>query len=88
MESGVEHALGEGTNGTYSPDRHLVYRSGSDLWARPFFPEKARLEGEPFLVARMATDPSVASDGTLVYRDLVTSQLVAEPARDASRDGR
>jgi eukaryotic-like serine/threonine-protein kinase len=76
MESGVEHVLGEGTNGTYSPDRHLVYRSGSDLWARPLSPEKAKLEGEPFLVARLATDPSVASDGTLVYRDVVTSQLV------------
>jgi Tol biopolymer transport system component/DNA-binding winged helix-turn-helix (wHTH) protein len=76
MDTGVNRVLGEGFNGVYSPHGHLLYRSGGDLWARPFSPEQAKLEGEPFLVARMATDPSVSADGTLVYRDLVTSQLV------------
>ena len=53
-----------------------MYRSGSDLWARPFSLQAGRFVGEAVQVARMATDPTVASDGTLVYRDLVTSQLV------------
>jgi eukaryotic-like serine/threonine-protein kinase len=76
MATGVEHVVGNGRNGAYSPTGHLVYRSGGDLVARRFSPERSTLDGEPFLVASTATDPSVASDGTLVYRDLVTSQLV------------
>jgi dipeptidyl aminopeptidase/acylaminoacyl peptidase len=76
INTGVERVVGRGTNAAYSPTGHLVYRSGTDLVAWRFSPERATLEGDPFLVASMATDASVASDGTLVYRDLVTSQLV------------
>jgi eukaryotic-like serine/threonine-protein kinase len=46
------------------------------LWAQSFSLKHFRFQGDAFRVARNATDPSVASDGTLVYRDAVTEQLV------------
>jgi Tol biopolymer transport system component len=76
METGGIHVIGTAFNVAYSPSGHLLYRSGADLWARPFSLKHARFEGEPFRVARNATDPSVALDGTLVYRDTVREQLV------------
>ena len=83
MNTNLQHEIGPGRKATYSLSGHLVYRAGSDLWARPFSLQHARFEGEAVQVARMATDPSVASDGTLVYRDLGTSQLVWVDRRGA-----
>ena len=74
--TGRYHVLGRGTNPSYSPNGHLLYRFGNDLWSRPFSLQQLRFAGEAFRIARDATDPSVSSDGTLVYRDAVAEQLV------------
>jgi Tol biopolymer transport system component len=63
----------------YSASGHLVYRSGndsSDLWAQPFSPKTLEATGAPFPIARNGADPSVAADGTLVYLDSYSEQLV------------
>jgi Tol biopolymer transport system component/DNA-binding winged helix-turn-helix (wHTH) protein len=76
MTTALHQVIGPGNNAAYSPSGHLVYRAGNDLWARPFSVKGVRFEGETFRIARAATDPSVASDGTLVYRDSAGLQLV------------
>jgi Tol biopolymer transport system component/DNA-binding winged helix-turn-helix (wHTH) protein len=68
--------IGEGSHPFYSPSGHLLYRSGSDLWFRSFSAERMQFAGEASRVARGAVDPTVAADGTLVYRDEVNHQLV------------
>jgi Tol biopolymer transport system component/DNA-binding winged helix-turn-helix (wHTH) protein len=75
LKTGQHHIIGPAGDFSYSSTGHLLYRSGTDLWARLFSSKQLRFEGEAFLVARNATDPSVASDGTLVYRDAVVEQL-------------
>jgi eukaryotic-like serine/threonine-protein kinase len=77
LKTGQHRTIGPAHNlVSYSPSGHLLYRSGTDLWAQSFSLKHVRFEGEAFRVARNAIDPSVASDGTLVYRDAVTEQLV------------
>jgi len=78
LDTGRREILGPGKKPFYSPSGHLVYWSGwgaSELLARPLSLDKLRPTGEAFLVARRATDPTVASDGTLVYVDAVSEQL-------------
>jgi Tol biopolymer transport system component len=77
LKTGQHRTIGPAHNlVSYSPSGHLLYRSGTDLWAQSFSLKHVRFEGEAFRVARNAIDPSVASDGTLVYRDAVAEQLV------------
>lgn len=85
VASGVSHVIGQGRNGAYDPAGYLVYQSGSDLWARKFSADEMKWEREPFLLVRMATDPTITSDGTLIYRDLVTSQLVWRDRQSGAR---
>ena len=71
--------LGIGSKPFYSPSGHLLYCSGtisSEIWAQPLSNTDLRPKGKPFLVARSATDPTVAADGTLVYVDAAPEQLV------------
>jgi eukaryotic-like serine/threonine-protein kinase len=75
LKSGRQAVLGPGNNPSYSPTGHLLFRLGSDLWARPFSLDRRQFTGDAVRIARNATDPSVAADGTLVYRDAVMSQL-------------
>ena len=59
-----------GDSPVYSETGHIVYRPSamtSALWAVPFSPENLQAEGEPFAIAQDGSDPSVSSDGTLVY---------------------
>ena len=54
----------------YSSSGHIIYRrSGANagVWAVPFSLSKLDVTGEPFLVAAEGVDPTVATDGTLVY---------------------
>jgi Tol biopolymer transport system component len=83
LKTGRHRIVGSGSSPFYSSTGHLLYRSGTDLWAQSFSPKRAQFSGEPFRVVRNATDPTVTSDGALVYRDLVTEQLVWVDRRGA-----
>jgi Tol biopolymer transport system component/DNA-binding winged helix-turn-helix (wHTH) protein len=83
LKTGQHHIIGPAHTVSYSPSGHLLFRSGTDLWAQAFSLKHVSFQGEAFRVARNATDPSVASDGTLVYRDAVTEQLVWVDRRGA-----
>jgi Tol biopolymer transport system component len=57
-------------NPVYSPTGHILYTrrtTNIGLWAVPFSLERLETTGEPFLVDREGSDPSVADDGTLFY---------------------
>lgn len=59
-----------GDSPVYSETGHIVFRPSamtSALWAVRFSPENLQTDGEPFAIARDGSDPSVSSDGTLVY---------------------
>jgi Tol biopolymer transport system component/DNA-binding winged helix-turn-helix (wHTH) protein len=76
LKTGRRKIIGPGYEPGYSSSGHLLYGSGDDLWARPFSLQQLRFSGEGFRIARAAADASVAHDGTLVYRDAVSEQLV------------
>ena len=79
LDTGREAVLGPGFNAVYSRTGHLLYQSRTataDLWAQPFSLRRLSATGEPYRVARMAIDPSVASDGTLIYRDAGSERLI------------
>jgi len=76
LKTGRYKIIGPGYEPSYSSSGHLLYRSGDDLRARPFSVKQLRFSGEGFRIARAAADASVAHDGTLVYRDVVSEQLV------------
>lgn len=60
----------DGDSPVYSGTGHILFRPSamtSALWAVPFSPEDASAQGEPFAIAQDGGDPSVSSDGTLVY---------------------
>ncbi len=62
----------EGTDPVYSESGHIVYQPSAltpALSALPFSPDGLEPLGEPFVIARDATEPSVSRDGTLVYID-------------------
>jgi eukaryotic-like serine/threonine-protein kinase len=56
----------------YSPTGHLLYQSGwptnRGIWAVAFDISTLKVTGNPFPVARDGIYPSIADDGTLVYR--------------------
>jgi eukaryotic-like serine/threonine-protein kinase len=76
LRTGQHRVIGPGSHPFYSSTGHLLYRSGTDLWGRPFSLKDPHFSGDAFLVARNATDPTAATDGTLVYRDVPAQQLV------------
>ena len=58
------------TDPRYVESGFILYERvlGNDgIWALPFSLANLETEGEPFLVAPLAGDPSVANDGTLIY---------------------
>ncbi len=62
--------LFSGRSAVYSPTGHIIYQDDSatrQLRAVAFSLERLELSGEPFVIARNATAPSVSNDGTLVY---------------------
>ena len=79
LDSGKTTLLGPGRLPAYSSTGHLIFQSvkGSpDLWAQPFSLDRLRTTGPAFLLARNGTDPTVSSDGTLVYVDPPSVRLV------------
>lgn len=65
---GMQVALGYSP--VYSETGHILFQPEtmeSALWAVPFSPKDLTTLGEPFAVAQDAREPSVSSDGTLVY---------------------
>ena len=50
----------------YAPARQ-AFRHNADLWAVPVEPGTWTAAGEPFVIARHASYPSVSADGTLAY---------------------
>ena len=64
--------LGPGCKPAWSPSGHLVYQPEEftyELWARGLLLGRQEAAGEPFVIAQRAFEPSVAQDGTLVYRE-------------------
>jgi Tol biopolymer transport system component len=62
---------------------------GAGVWAVPFSLDRLAVTGEPFLIAAEASSPSVASDGTLVYRlgtESTESRVVMLDRAGAMRD--
>ena len=64
--------LGNGSRqAAWSPTGHIVYTriAGVDhsLWAVPFSLDTLTKLGEPFRIVKDGSEPSIASDGTLVY---------------------
>jgi len=70
--------LRPGSSHGYAPSGHLIYGSGSGVWALSLSPERLEATGEPFLIAEGAFASSAAQDGTLIYveRELQSSRLV------------
>jgi hypothetical protein len=73
----VQHA-GDSIRGVvYSSTGHILYRRGGGnhgIWALPFSLAEGEATGESFLVAAGGRQPSVSSDGILVYLRGGTSQ--------------
>jgi Tol biopolymer transport system component len=58
-------------NPRYSPTGHLIFSRGPEvagIWAMPFSLDRLEGTGSLFLVSPGGTHPSLASDGTLLYR--------------------
>ena len=73
LETGETKLLTEGLFPAYSPSGHIVYQASltkARLWALPFSLETLKATREPFLLIDGAVDPSLTSDGTLVYTDV------------------
>jgi Tol biopolymer transport system component/DNA-binding winged helix-turn-helix (wHTH) protein len=79
LRTGRRETLGPGNRPWYSPSGHLLHRwskESSTVLAQPLSLRTQKTTGVSFPIARNATDPSVAADGTLVYLDAFSSQLV------------
>jgi Tol biopolymer transport system component len=79
LKTGRRETLGPGNHPWYSPSGHLLHRwskQTSTVLAQPLSLRTQKPTGASFPIARNATDPSVAADGTLVYLDAFSSQLV------------
>jgi Tol biopolymer transport system component/DNA-binding winged helix-turn-helix (wHTH) protein len=79
LDTGREIVIAPGSNAVYSRTGHLLYQSraaAAEIWALPLSLQRLSPTGEPFRVARSAIDPTVASDGTLVYRDAGSQRLI------------
>ena len=70
LKTGRRELLVPGIAPVYSPSGHLVYVvfGTSTLWALPFSLDTLKATGEAFLIAQNSRAPTVATDGTLVYR--------------------
>ncbi len=68
LDSGRREVLALGSRPFYSPTGHIVYQTAVGLWALPFSVETLTTTGEPFPIKENASYPSVAGDGTLLYR--------------------
>jgi hypothetical protein len=64
----------------YSPSGHLLYVSGSSVWAVPFALDRSATTGPPFRIAASGGRPSIASDGTLAMVTGASEQENLEPA--------
>ena len=70
LETGEQEVLGNGLGAVYSPSGHILYQIDDlSLWALPFSIERLKPTGEAFRVAQNVERPSVAANGTLIYRD-------------------
>ena len=72
LETGQRELLGPGHLPFYSPSGHIVYQpapSTEDLWALPFSLSTLEAAGDAFPISESSRDPTLAADGTLVYRD-------------------
>ena len=72
LDTGRRELLGPGHLPFYSPSGHIVYQPAAvtqDLWALPFSLSTLQAAGEAFPIAQDSRDPTIAADGTLVYRD-------------------
>ena len=71
LETGESQVLAEGRRPIYSPTGHILYEASepAGVWALPFSTETLTAAGAAFPIARNASEPSVAEDGTLVYVD-------------------
>ncbi len=70
LDTGQSEVLGPGSRPEYSAATgHLLYKSGWDLWARPFSPETLRFTGTAFKIRAKTGRFSVSEDGTLAYKD-------------------
>ena len=69
LKTGRRELLVPGWAPVYSPSGHLVYEvfGMSTLWALPFSLDTLKATGEAFPIAQNSGDPTVATDGTLVY---------------------
>ena len=55
---------------SYSPTGHVLFRrtpTTPGVWALPFSLERLEATGEPFIVAPLGVNPTVANDGSLAY---------------------
>ena len=87
--------LGSGAYPAYSPSGHIIYRTSYrefGLWALPFSLATLEAAGEAFPLSRNTGDPSVARNGTLVFRDEMRggarAARLARPQRPTSRRDR
>ena len=72
IDSGRQETLGPGRRPNYSPQGLLLYQAdGAEggLWAMPFDPEQLTATGPPLLVAETGVQPTLSSEGDLVYVD-------------------
>ena len=74
LDTGERQALGiRGAVPHYSPSGHILYTPATNepgvLWALPFSLSSFKATGEAFPITENARWPSVAGDGTLVYRE-------------------
>ena len=85
-QAGEAHHVVDGSGPVYSKTGHILFRPSamtSALWAVRFSPEELETEGEPFAIAQNGRDPSVSSDGTLVYLDNPNSAQMRRDGFDA-----
>jgi serine/threonine protein kinase/Tol biopolymer transport system component len=71
LAAGETVSLAKGNKPIYSSSGHLIYESieaPAGIWALPFSLDTYKPVGEPFVIRENASNPSVSSDGTLVYR--------------------
>ncbi len=76
-QAGEPVQLVEGNAPVYSPTGHVLFQPSSmnsALWAIRFSLDDLATEGQPFLVAQNASDPSVSLDGTLAHLDNPNAQ--------------
>lgn len=71
-QTGDPVRLVEGSSPVYSQTGHVLFQPSamtSALWAIRFSLLDLQTQGDGFLIAQNASEPSVSSDGTLVYLD-------------------